>query len=139
MDFGPMARFGLLLVRPAMLVGAAPAFGGAFTPALARVGLSVLLTVTLMPLVAVPDVNGTLAVVGFVVREMAIGFALALAVQVLVTGAELAGQVSGYQIGLSYGSMVDPQSGVRNNLLSALYGNLALFTFFLIDGHHTII
>jgi flagellar biosynthetic protein FliR len=139
MDFGPLARFGLLLVRPAMIVAAAPAFGGAFAPTQARVGLAVLLAITLLPLVAVPDVNGSILVVGIVVREMAIGLALALTVQALLAGAELAGQLSGYQLGLSYGSMVDPQSGVRNNLLAALYGNLALLTFFLTNGHHAII
>jgi len=139
MDFGPMARFGLLLVRPAMLVATAPTFGGAFAPAQARIGLSVLLSITLLPLVTVPDVNGSLVVVGLVLRELAIGLALSLAVQALLTGAELAGQLSGYQLGLSYGAMVDPQSGVRNNLLAGLYGNLALLTFFLTDGHHTLI
>jgi flagellar biosynthetic protein FliR len=93
----------------------------------------------LLPLVAVPEINGSVMIAGIVLREMAIGLALALAVQMLLAGAELAGQLSGYQIGLSYGSMVDPQSGVRSNLLAALYGNLALLTFFLTNGHHALI
>jgi flagellar biosynthetic protein FliR len=139
MDFGPMARFGLLLVRPAMLVSAAPAFGGTFAPALARVGMALMLSVTLLPLVTIPEVNGSLLVAGLVLREMAIGLALGLAVQGLLSGAELAGQLTGFQLGLSYGSMVDPQSGVRNNLIAGLYGNLALITFFLTNAHHTLI
>ena len=57
---------------------------------------------------------------------MAIGLALALAIRALVAGAELAGQLAGFQMGLSYGAIVDPQSGVRNNVIAALYGNVAM-------------
>ena len=56
-------------------------------------------------------------------REMAIGLALALAVRVIIAAAEFAGHFAGYQIGLSLGSLIDPQSGVRNNVLALLYGN----------------
>jgi flagellar biosynthesis protein FliR len=40
---------------------------------------------------------------------------------------------------LSFGSVIDPQGGARNTLLATLYGNLALITFFLIDGHHMLL
>ena len=46
-DFAPLVRFGLLLVRPGMLVVAAPAFGGAFAPAPVRIGLTLLLALAL--------------------------------------------------------------------------------------------
>lgn len=138
-DFRPLERFGLLLVRPGMLVAAAPCFAGAYTPVLVRVGLTVLLTFILFPLVHVPDVGSSLALAAIILREMAIGLALALAVQALIGGAELAGSLAGFQIGLSYGSVIDPQSGVRNNLLAMLYGNVALLTFFAVNGHHALV
>jgi flagellar biosynthetic protein FliR len=76
---------------------------------------------------------------GVVAREGAIGLALAMAIRALVAAAELAGQMAGFQMGLSYSAIVDPQSGVRNNMLAALYGNLALMTFFLINAHHAFL
>ncbi|MFI5179351.1 MAG: flagellar biosynthetic protein FliR [Vicinamibacterales bacterium] len=138
-DFAPIARFGLLLVRPGMLIMAAPVFGGTFAPTQVRLGLTVLLALTLAPVVPVPPVAMPLALGLVVVRELAIGLAMALGLRALVAGAEVAGHLSGNQLGLSYGSIVDPQSGVRNNMLAALYANLALVTFFLINGHHTLI
>jgi flagellar biosynthetic protein FliR len=42
-------------------------------------------------------------------------------------------------MGLGYGAVVDPQSGVRNNVLAVIYGNVALMTFFMIDGHHAFL
>jgi flagellar biosynthetic protein FliR len=138
-DFEPMARLGLLLVRPGSLVMTAPAFGETFAPVHLRIGLTVMLAFTLTPVVAVPEVTGALALGVVIAREMAIGFAFALAMRALIAGAELAGQLSGVQLQLSYGSVVNPQGGVRNNVIGNLYANLALFTFFLINGPHVFI
>jgi flagellar biosynthetic protein FliR len=138
-DFAPVASFGLLLARPGMLIMAAPAFGGTYAPAHMRAGLAVLLALTLAPIVAVPQVTGTLGLGVVVARELAIGFAFALAMRALVAGAELGGQLSGMQLMLSYGSVVNPQGGVRNNVIGNLYGNLTLLTFFVINGHHAFV
>jgi flagellar biosynthetic protein FliR len=138
-DFAPIARFGLLIVRPGMLVTAAPTFGGAYIPTQVRIGLAILLAFTLAPVVNVPASVTEVALFLIVLRELAIGLALGLAVRALISGAEMAGHISGYQLGFSYGSIVDPQSGVRNNMLASLYGNLALLTFFATNGHHQLI
>jgi flagellar biosynthetic protein FliR len=73
------------------------------------------------------------------VREAAVGFALALALRVLIAGAEAAGSLIGFQMHLSYGATIDPQSGVRNPILAVLYSNIALVTFFSINGHHAFL
>jgi flagellar biosynthetic protein FliR len=74
-----------------------------------------------------------------VAGEIVAGLALALTVQALVAAAEFAGHFVGFQIGLSYASLVDPQSGVRNNLIASLYGTLATLAFFGINGHLALI
>jgi flagellar biosynthetic protein FliR len=138
-DFTPVASFGLLLARPGMLIMAAPAFGGTYAPVQVRIGLSMLLALTLAPLVRVPDITNVVGLGAVVARELAIGLALALSMRALVAGAELGGQLSGVQLMLSYGSVIDPQGGVRNNLLGSLYSNLTLLTLFIINGHHVFI
>ena len=138
-DFTPFAQLGLLLVRPGILVIAAPPLGAAFAPPTVRLGLSLLLTLALAPIVVAPVDVGLINLVAIVAREMAIGLALAFAVRALIAGAELAGSLSGYQIGFSYGSLIDPQSGVRNSMFTVLYANLAIITFLATNGHHTMI
>lgn len=135
-DFEPLARFGLLLVRPGMLVIAAPIFGGTYAPPLVKIGLTVLIAVTLMPLVAVPSNANTAALSALVVHEAAIGLAIGFALRVLVAGAEFAGHLAGFQLGFTYAGLVDPQTGARNGVLSSLYGTLALLIAFLINAHH---
>lgn len=139
MDLDVIARFGLVLARPSMLVASAPAFGGQSAPPYVRVGLAMLLATIVLPLVAVPRVE-SLAGLGLVVgRELAIGLALGLALRAVLAGAELGGHIASSQLMLSYGSLIDPQGGARNTLLASLYGNLALLTFFLINGHHMLL
>jgi flagellar biosynthesis protein FliR len=139
MDLDLLARIGLLVARPSMVVTSAPSFGGQSAPPHVRIGLALLLAVLSLPLVPVPPVP-TLAALGVIVlRELAIGMALGLSVRAVVAGAELGGHIASSQLMLSYGSLIDPQGGTRNTLLATLYGNLALLTFFAINGHHILL
>lgn len=139
MEFAVLARFGLLLVRPGTLVMAAPAIGGTHLPAQVKIGFTVLLALGLVPSVAVQVPPGEVALTLVIAREAVIGLALAFVVRALIAGAELAGQLSGLQIGFSYGATIDPQSGVRNTMLATLYGSLATLGFLAINGHHAVL
>ncbi|MDH4065164.1 MAG: flagellar biosynthetic protein FliR [Acidobacteriota bacterium] len=139
MDLDLLVRMGLLIARPSMLVASAPVFGGQSAPSHVRIGLILLLAVLSLPLVPVPPVP-TLASLGVIVaRELAIGLALGMSVRAVLAGAELGGHITSSQLMLSYGSLIDPQGGTRNTLLATLYGNLALITFFAINGHHMLL
>jgi len=138
-DLSAVVRFALLLVRPGMVVLVAPAFGGTYAPMPIKIALTALLAVTLAPSVVVPIASNDVALALFVAREVVIGLAIAMAVQALIGAAELAGHLTGFQIGFSHGAMIDPVSGVRNPVVTALYGLLTLLTFFAINGHHELL
>ena len=132
-------RLGLLLARPGMLIMTAPGLGGRFAPMQVRIGLTLILAFILMPVIEVPRVGSLIAMSVILLRELAIGLALALAVRALIAGAEMGGHLTGAQMMLSYGSVIDPQGGVRNTMMSSLYGSLALLTFFIVQGHHALL
>jgi flagellar biosynthetic protein FliR len=138
-ELAVLERFGMLLVRPAMLMALAPALGGAHVPAPVKVGLTVLLSIGLLPSVNVPVNMPDLTLSLVVAREAVIGMSLGFALRALIAGAEFAGHLSGQQIGFSYGATIDPQSGVRNNMLATLYGLLATLGFLAINGHHAVL
>jgi flagellar biosynthesis protein FliR len=138
-DLSAVVRFALLLVRPGMIVMVAPALGGTYAPAHIKVGLTVLLAITLAPSVSVPTAANDVSLTLLVSREIVIGLAIAIAVRAIVAAAELAGHLSGFQIGFSYAATVDPVSGVRNTVITSLYGLLALLAFFAINGHHEVL
>jgi flagellar biosynthetic protein FliR len=139
MDFSVAARFALLLVRPAMVVGIAPGIGGAYMPVHVKVGLTVLIALGLLPSVIIPAAASGVPLTILIAREAAIGLSLAFVVRLLIAGAEFAGHLTGYQIGFSYGATIDPQSGVRNTMLATLYGSLATLAFLAINGHHMLL
>jgi flagellar biosynthetic protein FliR len=138
-SFDSMAGLSLLLVRPGMLVVGTPFLGAVYAPPHVRVGIIILLALVLAPFVHLPGAlsGGTVGLV--VLREVAIGLALALAIRAVVFGAEFAGHFCGYQIGLSMGAMIDPQSGVRNDLLAILYSSLACVICFMTNAHHLLL
>jgi flagellar biosynthesis protein FliR len=138
-DLAPLMRLGLLLARPGMLIVASPGFGGTYAPAPVKIGLMVFVAIAMVPAVPVPAIDAPLALLLVIARELAIGFAFSLAIRVLIGGAELAGHLAGFQMGLAYGATVDPQAGVRNPLLVVLYGNISTLTFLMINGHHAFL
>ena len=139
MDLSALERIGILVVRPGALLMATPVFGATFAPPLVRVGLLLLITLSLAPVITLPPDLGQVSTTLVAGRELLIGLALSLSVRVLVAGAELAGHLSGFQIGFAYSSLVDPQSGVRNGVLSVLYANLVVMVFLILNGHHVVI
>ena len=139
MDLAALERIGILVVRPGALLMTTPVFGGTFAPPLVRVGLLLLITFALAPVITLPTDMGQVSTTLVAGRELLIGLALSLSVRVLVAGAELAGHLSGFQIGFAYSSLVDPQSGARNGVLSALYANLVVMVFLIVDGHHQLL
>lgn len=134
-----LARFGLMLVRPGLLVISAPVFGGTFVPAPIRIGLTVLLGVVIGTHVAAPVPSDSVSLVLNVAGEAAIGLALGMGLRCIIAAAEFGGHLAGFQLGLSYAALIDPQSGVRNNVLATLYANIALMAFLGINGHHALI
>lgn len=137
--FAAVAGLSVLLVRPGMLVIATPFFGSVNAPATVRVGLTVIVAVLLAPLVTVPSNPSLAALVVVLLREMAIGLGLALAMRGLIAGAEFAGHYTGLQVGLSMGALIDPQTGVQNNIIALLYGSLAVIICFFFNLHHVLL
>jgi len=138
-DLSVVIRFGLLLVRPGMLVMVAPALGGTYAPMPVKVATTVLLALVLAPTVAVPQALSDVSLTLIIAREVVIGLSIAIAVRAIVAAAELGGHLGGYQIGFSYAATIDPASGVRNSVITSLYGLLALLAFFAVNGHHQVL
>ena len=139
MDLTVLVRFGLLLIRPGMVVMLAPGIGDSFLQPRTKIGLTVLIAIGLLPTVLIPRVVVDVPITIVIARELAIGASIAFVMRALIAGAEFAGHLSGYQIGFSYGATVDPLSGVRNNMLATFYGMLATLGFLAVNGHHAVL
>ena len=134
-----MIQFGLLLVRPGLMMLTAPFFGAVFAPPQVRVGLTMLLAFIIAPAVPLPAIHSAIGLTAILGREAAIGLALGLAIRCLTAAGELAGELGSYQSGMSAGAMVDPVSGVRNTQIAAIYTNLTIVLCFVTNAHHVFL
>lgn len=130
------------LFRIGALIMSAPLFGSRPVPVRIRLGISLAITLVVVPVItpAVPAVDalspaGVLIIMQQVLIGVMMGFAFQLVVSAVITG----GQIIALQMGLGFSLMVDPQNGAQAPVMSQLYVLLVLLAFLGLDGHLVMI
>lgn len=114
-----------------------PIFGSRLIPVRVRLGLALVITVTIypllpaMPLIEAVDVQTFLIILEQILIGTTMGFLVLVVLQIFV----LAGQTISMQMGLGFASMVDPTNGVSVAVLSQWYQVLVTLVFLAINGH----
>lgn len=130
----PFFRIGSMLM-------VAPITGAQYVPMRARLALALALTVAIMPLLdkAAPLTAFSWPFFVMIIQQIligtAMGFALLLVFNAIVTG----GQLIAMQMGLGFASMVDPQNGMNVPVLAQLYMMMTTLLFLVMDGHLVLI
>lgn len=128
-----------ILLRISSFLLAVPLFGPG-VPSLAKLGLSVLLTLLIRPAVNVPPLPEELLGYALViVSEVAVGIALGLVVQAIVGAVYVAGQFIDLPMGFGMVNVVDPQTGSQIPVIAQFQFAIALLVLFLVDGHHALL
>jgi flagellar biosynthetic protein FliR len=76
---------------------------------------------------------------GLVVIEFGLGLALGLGVMTIVSGLQMAGSLIDAQIGVSLGSVFNPEFEDDASLSGELLHQLGLVIFLIVGGHHLIV
>lgn len=137
---GWLALFLWPFVRITSFLMAAPLFGHSSVPARVKIGLGLLLTViagaTMPPLPDVPLLSWQ--ALGIIVEQVIIGLALGLALHIMFTVVQLAGELIGLQMGLSFATFYTPDNG-NTMILARLLYMLTLLMFLAFNGHLLVI
>ena len=125
------------LTRVLALVASAPVLSHRAIPLRAKIGIALAITLAIAPVVSSPPLDGLLEARGFVplARNILVGLSLGFALRLVFVAVELAGQLIGLQIGLSFAAYFNPDSGESENAVSNFMAMLALLMFLAIDGH----
>ena len=130
-----------VLVRVTALITAAPILGSRTVPVKIKLGLAVVLTMVILPLIpkapAVDPLSSSALLI--TVNQIIIGVAMGLALQLVFGMFVIGGQVITYQMGLGFSQMVDPQSGMQVPVVSQFYIILLTLIFFSLDGHLALV
>jgi len=129
----------LVLLRISALIILLPVLGHQLIPSQIKIGLIVLLTMLIYPLVehqvaAIPLEPLTFAVIA--IQEMLIAAALALFAQLIFTAAQFAGQIMSFQMGMTVANIFDPATHSQQSILSQLAMTLAMLLWMASGAHH---
>lgn len=129
------------LFRIASFLMVMPVIGTNLVPARVRMGLGLLVTILVAPLIGpVPAVDPLSATaVQITLQQILIGTAMAFAVVMLMQVFVVAGQFIAMQMGLGFASMVDPSNGVQVTVLSQFYLVAVTLVFLALNGHLVVI
>ncbi len=129
------------LLRIGAVLAVGPVFGARSVPVRVRVVLALALTLLVVSMrgpQALPDplsIPGVLAIA----RELVIGAAIGLSLQLVFAAVVVGGQMVATSMGLGFASIVDPQNGVQVPVLSQFYLLTATLVFLALDGHLVLI
>jgi flagellar biosynthesis protein FliR len=133
----------LVFVRLGALFTAAPFFGHKSVPVRIRIFLALLMAHAITALVPSESVGPeTLQPVGMAVAvmiEALTGLLLGFAAQLVFWVVTYAGEVMGFQIGLSMAHVFNPIDGTQSNPMGNILSMTFLIVFLLLDGHHQVL
>jgi flagellar biosynthetic protein FliR len=130
-----LAAFLLPFCRILALFSAAPVLSLRSLPARVRIGLSMVLAATIAPSVAMPVQANLLSLtgLGFVAQEVAVGLTIGFAARLVFAAFDLAGEVIGLQMGLSFAGFFDPQGG-QGTAVGSFMNTVATLLFLALNG-----
>ena len=132
-----LALFVFPLSRILGLLASAPVFNNAATPVRVRLiaGLAIALALVpaLPPLPAIPASSWIgLAVMA---EQILIGVLLGFTLRLAFAAVDVAGELIGLQMGLSFATFFDPDSGGQTPVVSEFLGLLTALIFLALNGH----
>lgn len=132
-----LAMFLWPFVRIAAFIATAPLLGHSSVPNQVKIGLAFLMTLvigaTMPPMPEAPIMSWS--GVGILAEQVLIGTAMGLAMQVIFSVVQAAGEFIGFQMGLAFATFFAPDTGANTMVLSRLFHMLALLMFLALNGH----
>lgn len=121
------------------LLAAAPLFGHGAVPVRVKLGLGLLLSLAIAP--AVPTAIAPYSYAGILIlaQQILIGLAMGFVIRIAFSAIELAGELAGITMGLSFASVFDPLAEHEATVTSQLFGWLALLIFVSSNLHLVVL
>jgi flagellar biosynthesis protein FliR len=137
-----LSRALLVAIRIGGLMTFAPFFGNAALPNQVKGGLTLVLTLLLLPVYAggsAPAAHSIGAWTAEALGEAAIGLMAGFTTQFVFDGMELAGQILGFQFGFSLVNVIDPNTQVQTTVLGTFHELFALLVFMELGIHRWLL
>ena len=124
-------------LRILAVFSSAPIFSARSVPMRTRVALAMLVAICAQaglgdqPVIGLNDPQALTAVF----QQVVVGIAIGLAVRIVFSSVELAGEVIGLQMGLNYAGFFDPSTNSQTSAVGRFFGNTTMLLFVVLNGH----
>ncbi len=128
-------------LRTLAVFTSAPVFSSKAFPVRARIGLAFFVALAAQPtLEGLPVISITgSGALGAVMQQVFVGLAIGFSIRVVFAAIELAGEVVGFQMGLSFASFFDPSLNTQSSAVARFFGHMATFMFVVMNGHMLVL
>ncbi|MDP1607439.1 MAG: flagellar biosynthetic protein FliR [Rhodocyclaceae bacterium] len=125
------------LARILGLLAAAPVFNSVAMPKRIRLAFGIAITLALLPVLPpMPTIPaGSWVGLAILAQQMFIGVLLGLTLRIAFAAIDLAGELIGLQMGLSFAVFYDPQNAGQTPVLSEFLGLIVTLVFLALNGH----
>jgi len=129
------------LFRVAGLIMTAPVFAAKTVPVRIRLGLSIAITVMILPIMPPAPTVELFSPSAFflVAQQLLIGVLMGFTLQIVLAAIVTGGQIVAMQMGLGFAAMVDPQNGAQTPVLSQFYVIMVVLIYLAMNGHLVLI
>ncbi len=124
-------------LRTLAVFTSSPVFSSKVFPVRARIAVAFFVAFAAQPSLegqTVISINDAGAF-GAVLQQVGVGLAIGFAIRVVFAAMELAGELVGFQMGLSFASFFDPTMGGQTSAVAQFFGQMATFMFIVMNGH----
>jgi flagellar biosynthetic protein FliR len=139
---GQLYAFLFLFTRASGIFIFTPFLGNFLVPVSVRILLSLSIGYLLSLASALPQIPTEMGLASLTLGlagELAVGMVIGFAAHCIFAGLQYAGQLLGFQVGLSFVNTVDPQTSNRSTTLSIYMNFLGMMLFLGVKGHHWFI
>ncbi len=135
--YGWLNAFLWPFIRILAFLGTAPLLGESSIPNRAKVGLAAFLAIIVAPTLPNPPAISPSSYEGLFIalQQFMIGTLLGLIMRVVFAAVQTAGEFIGLQMGLSFASFFDPQTGANTAVLARIMNMIAMLLFIALNGH----
>ena len=131
--------FFLIFLRVGAIMMFIPVFDSRNIPVLFKAGLAFSVSILLFPILKLNDIPFITSTIPFgigVIGEIMLGAVIGLSVKLIFAGIQLAGQLAGFQMGLSIANVMDPVTSAQISIIAQLNNLMAMLIFLTINAHH---
>jgi len=123
------------------LIAAAPLFNNRMIPARIRLTTGLVIAVAVIPaLPPLPEIPlQSWYALGLLAQQVLIGIAIGFTMRLFFAAVDLAGEMIGLQMGLSFAVFFNPQTGGQSSVVAEFLGLVNLLVFLALNGHLMLI